>query len=209
MNPQLRNLAFSALTATAVFLSSGSLFGATKVEITDKPKYDDILSPEYSGVKNKNWKPKDWLEVEARIKVEMAPEPKNKSCDRLTVKWYLAVENPDKAGTFLKLTKEIEYVNVPLNEDVYCSVYLSPSSIKRLTGFERSGKRAVKFVGIEVSVDGKVLADASDKAGKDRWWAAESNKIAETTTVPLLNKSETPFATLWWDRYAEIKAKTP
>ena len=209
MNPEIRQSAFLAVAAAAAFLSPLAALAATKVDVTEKPKYDDILSPDISGTKSKPVKPKEWLEVEAKIKVDMAPEPKNKTCDHLTVKWYVAVENPDKVGTFLKLTKEIEYVNVPLKEDVYCSVYLSPASIRRLTGFSLSGKRAVKFVGFEVIIDGKTVADATDKAGKDKWWAAASDKIAESTTVPLLNKMETPFAAVWWDRYPEIKAKTP
>ena len=25
--------------------------------------------------------------------------------------------------------------------------------------------------------------------------------------VPLLNKAETPFAPMWWDRYAEVSAE--
>lgn len=208
MNPEIRQSAFLAVAAAAAFLSPLAALAATKVDVTEKPKYDDILSPDISGTKSKPVKPKEWLEVEAKIKVDMAPEPKNKTCDHLTVKWYVAVENPDKVGTFLKLTKEIEYVNVPLKEDVYCSVYLSPASIRRLTGFSLSGKRAVKFVGFEVIIDGKTVADATDKAGKDKWWAAASDKIAESTTVPLLNKMETPFAAMWWDRYPEIKAKT-
>jgi len=209
MNPKICQSAFLALIAATTILSSCAAVAAIKVDVTDKPKSDDIMSPEPSGVKSKGgFKAKDWLEVEAKIKVEMAPEPKNKTCDKLTVKWYIAVENPDKAGTYLKLTKEIEYVNVPLKEDVFCSVYLSPASIRRLTGFERSGKRAVKYIGFEVIVDGKIMTDATDKAGKDKWWAATSDKIADSTTVPLLNKMETPFAAFWWDRYPEIKAKT-
>ncbi len=208
MNPKICTSAFLALTAAVVFLTPNAASGAVKVEVTEKPKSDDILSPEFSGVKGKPSKPKDWLEVEAKIKIEMLPEPKNKTCDRLTVKWYVAVDNPDKVGTFLKLTKEVEYVNLPLKEDVYCSVYLSPASIRRLTGAERSGKRAVKYIGFEVVIDGKVVVDATDKPGKDKWWAAASEKIADSTAVPLLNKLETPFAAIWWDRYPEIKAKT-
>ncbi|MEI6604031.1 MAG: Amuc_1102 family pilus-like protein [Verrucomicrobiota bacterium] len=210
MNPNTRQSAFLALSAAVAFLSPCTAFGAgaVKVDVTEKPKFDDIVSPEFTGVRGKPFKGKDWLEVEARIKVDMAPEPKNKTCDNLTVKWYIAVDNPDKPNTFLKLTKEIEYVNVPLKEDVYCSVYISPASIRRLTGFERSGKRAIKFVGFEVIVDGKVMASSTDKAGKDNWWTAASSSIAESTAVPLLNKMETPFAGIWWDRYAEIKSKT-
>ncbi|KAB2639911.1 MAG: hypothetical protein DVB26_06410 [Verrucomicrobia bacterium] len=209
MNPNICQSAFLALTGAIAFLSPCAAYGAGayKVDVTEKPKSEDVVSPEFSGVKGKPFKGKDWLEMEARIKVDMAPEPKNKTCDSLSVKWYVAVENPGKPGTFLKLTKEIEYVNVPLKEDVYCSVYISPASIRRLTGFERSGKRAVKLIGFEVLIDGKIMASSTDKAGKENWWTAASSAIAESTAVPLLNKMETPFAGLWWDRYAEIKTK--
>lgn len=207
MNPQIRKPALLVLTAAAVFLSACAGFGATKVDIVDKPKHNDILSPDFTGVVSKNFRPKNWLEVEAKIKVQMKPEPKSKTCDRLTVKWYVAVDNPDKPTFYLKLTKDVEYVNVPLGDDVFVSIYLSPASIKRLTGLDRSGKSAVKFIGMEVLVDGKPMADATDR-GAEKWWTQPSDKISESTTVPLLNKDETPFAHIWWDRYAEIKAKT-
>jgi len=208
MNHKIRQSAFIALTAAAAFLSPCAATGAVKVDVMDKPKLDDVMSPEFSGVRSKTFRSKNWLEIEAKIKIQMKPEPKTKTCDKLTVKWYIAVENPDKPDTMLKLTKEVEYVNVPLSEDVYCNVYLSPASIKHLTGFDRSGKSAVKFAGFEVLIDGKVVAEATDK-GQPKWWATESSKIADSTTVPLLNKMETPFAAVWWDRYPEIKAKTP
>jgi hypothetical protein len=195
-----------AISAAAVFLAPCAVFGEAKVE-AEKPRFDNLPSPEFSGSKNKSFKPKDWLEVETKIKVALAPEPKSKTCDRLTVKWYVAVENTEKAGTMLKLTKEVEHVNVPLDEEIYCSIYLSPASIKRLTGTDKAGKQAVKFVGFEVIVDGKVVVSETDK-GKPKWWTMPSDKIADSTTVPLLSKPETPFAQMWWDRYAEVKLKT-
>jgi hypothetical protein len=209
MNRKIRQSALSALTVVAVFLTPCAAVAAgaaTKVDVVDKPKHEDLLSPDFSGVVSKNMKLKNWLQIEAKIKVQMKPEPKSKTCDRLVVKWYVAVDNPDKAGTYLKLTKEIEYVNVPLSEDVYCSVYLSPASIKRLTGLDRSGRSAVKFIGMEVIVDGKIEAYVTDR-GADKWWTLPSDKTVESTVVPLLNKNETAFAHIWWDRYAEIKAK--
>jgi hypothetical protein len=136
----------------------------------------------------------------------MEPTPKTKTCDRLTIKWYVAVDNPDKAGTYLKFSKEIEHVNIPLDEKVYCSVYLSPASIRRLTGSDRAGKGAVKAVGFEILVDGQVAAFDSSSGGK--WWSdpKAAAKFADSDVVPLLSKAETPFAQMWWDRYAEEKS---
>jgi hypothetical protein len=94
-------------------------------------------------------------------------------------------------------------VNAPLDEDVFCSVYLSPASIKRLTGSDKGGKNAVEYVGYEVFINGEKVFAETDK-GKVGWWNAASDKISRSDTVPLLNKSETPFSTMWWDRYAEV-----
>lgn len=193
-----------SLTASAIIASllTGSVFGQAAKVVGEKPAFDNLQSPEFGGGKQKSFKPKDWLEVEVKLKVSLAPEPKSKTCDRLTVKWYLAVKNPEKAGTMLLLTKEVEHVNVPLEEDIYCSIYLSPASLKRL-GFDRGGKSAVEYVGYEVIVNGKTEASETSK-GKPGWWNAASKKISASDSVPLLNKTETPFASMWWDRYAEV-----
>ena len=195
------------LAAAAAMLSllPFAAFGATKVEL-EKPKFDNIPSPQFAGVKGESWSPKDWLKIECKLRIEQSPEPKSKTCETLTVKWYVAVENPEKATTFLKLTKEVQHVNLPLGEDVHSCVFLSPASIRRLTGSDRAGKGCVKFVGIEVLADGAVVAN--EAIGKDKWWTMASDKISDSTTVPLQSKSETPFAACWWDRYAEEKPAT-
>ncbi len=194
----------TAATFSAVIAFSGSaLAQAVKVEV-EKPSFDDLPSPsDFGGTKSKSFKPKDWLEVEAKMKVQMSPEPPSKTLDRLTVKWYVAVKNPDKNGTFLLLSKQIDHVNVPVNEDIYTSVYLSPASIKRLTGQDKAGKNAVEFVGFEVLVNGEKVAAETNKS-QVGWWNTASDKISRSETVPLLNKKETPFGVMWWDRYAEV-----
>lgn len=200
-----KSLSISAFAFIAA-LSIGSASGQAAKAVTEKPSFEDLPSPEFAGAKNKSFKPKDWLEIETKLNLSLAPEPASKTCDKITVKWYIAVKNPEKSGTFLLLTKDIDYVNVPLSEEIYCSVYLSPSSIKRITGLDRAGKGAVEFVGFEVLVNGEKIAQETNK-GKVGWWSAASDKISRTDKVPLLNKSETPFAPMWWDRYAEVSAE--
>ena len=192
----------TATTAAAFVFSGSALAQAVKVEV-EKPTFDDLQSPtEFGGTKSKSFKPKDWLEVEAKLKIQMRPEPPSKTLERLTVKWFVAVKNPDKAGSYLLLTKDIEHVNVPLNEDIYSSVYLSPSSIKRLTGADKAGKNAVELVGFEVLVNGEKLASETNK-NQPGWWNTASDKISRNDSVPLLGKKDTPFSVMWWDRYAE------
>lgn len=168
----------------------------------DKPAFEDISSPNLGDSKN-SFKPKEWLEIEASITVDMKPAPRSKTADRILVKWYVAVENPDKQGTYSLLTKDITHVNIPLGEKVFSSVYLSPSSVRRITGGDRAGKSLVFMVGYEVLVNGVKVAEESSK-GKAGWWNTSSDKISRSETVPLLDKSESAFAHMWWDRYAEI-----
>lgn len=168
----------------------------------DKPSFEDISSPNLGDSKN-GFKPKEWLEIEASITVDMKPAPRSKTADRILVKWYVAVENPDKQGTYSLLTKDITHVNIPLGDKVFSSVYLSPSSVRRITGGDRAGKSMVFMVGYEVLVNGVKVAEETSK-GKAGWWNTSSDKISRSETVPLLDKNESAFAHMWWDRYAEI-----
>ncbi len=205
----MRNLSSSLLTA-AVIATLGISFQNTataqsyKVE-PSKPTFDDLSSPDFNVGKQKNFKPKDWLEIEASFKIQMSPEPPSATAESVMIKWYVAVQHPDKKGAYLLLTKEITHVNVPLNEDIFSSVYLSPASIKRLTGHDRAGKGIVDLVGYEVLINGEKVAQETNKS-QPGWWNTTSDKISRSDTVPLLKKNETPFASMWWDRYAEIQA---
>lgn len=166
--------------------------------------FDDIPSPDVQTGKAKSFKPKDWLEVEAGIKIPATNAEQKKSgfINQVTVKWYVAVKNPEGKGV-LKLSKTINHINVPVDEEIFSSVYLSPANIKRLTGKDKAGKSAVEAVGIEVLVDGEKVGQGAVKQ-KEGWWSAGSLSEA-SDRFPLLNKDETPFQMLWWDRYAEIQ----
>ena len=203
MNESLRQLlSIASFALVSCWFTPGATAQTSKV-VAEKPAFDDLESPSFSGGKQKGFKPKEWLEIETKINVSMRPEPKSKTCDRLTVKWYVAVKNPERSGQMLLLTRDIEYVNVPLEEEVHCSVYLSPASLKRLTGIDRAGKRSVEAVGYEILINGVKVAEDTSKF-QPGWWNAASDKISRTNVVPLLTKLETPFAHMWWDRYAEV-----
>ena len=180
---------------------------AYKVEVS-KPEFDDLPSPEVGGnTGKKNFKPKDWLEAEVKFKIE-ASSKKIKFVDRVTVKWFVAVENPDGKG-YLLLEKEVNHVNVPVGEDVSASVYLSPTAVKRISGGERAGKSILSHVGGEILVNGAQPHNKDGRyftsKGKPGWWT--SGQLSRYDKIPLRNKNETPFKFLWWDRYAEIEER--
>jgi hypothetical protein len=211
LNPPRMNVLLRkslSLTASALIaaLTIGSAFGQAAKVVGQKPEFDDLLSPEFSGGKAKSFKPKEWLEIEASLKVSLSPTPASKTLERMTVRWYIAIKNPEKSGSMLLLTKDVQHVNVPLDEDVFSSVYLSPASIKRVTGADRAGKGAVEYVGYEVLINGEKAFQETNK-GKAGWWNLASDKLSRSETVPLLNKTETPFNSMWWDRYAEVSTE--
>jgi hypothetical protein len=195
---------------TAVLCASfGLLFESTanaqayKVKASE-PKFEELKSPEFNATSvRKSFKANEWLEVEAPFEVKMAPEPPSKTAERVLVKWYVAVEHPDRKGAYLLLTKDITHVNVPLNQEIFSSVYLSPGSVMRLTGGDRASKSIVYLVGYEVLINGEKVGEATS-GSKVGWWNVASKNISRSDTVPLLSKDETAFAHMWWDRYAEI-----
>lgn len=197
----------SLIVGGVMFITQATQAQQSKVT-AEKPAFDELLSPDINaGGKNKSFKPKSWLEVEAKIKVEESPEPKSGVIGEVLVKWYVAVKNPEKPGTFWLLSKSITHTNVPANEEIYSSVYISPASLKRLSGGDNGGKNSVEMVGYEVLVNGEVKARESNKPVNPAkpWWNTSNEKVSQSDEIPLLTKPQTPFAVLWWDRYAEVK----
>jgi hypothetical protein len=97
---------------------------------------------------------------------------------------------------------------VPSDEETVFSIYLSPNTLKRITGKDGGGKRDLEAVGGDISVNGvRAGYFKFGKFGND-WWNAEAPKsLTVTQNYPVLSKDETPFELFWYDRYAEIKPK--
>jgi hypothetical protein len=203
----IHKLKFLLSTLLLVVLPMSYASAQFKVDI-EKPEIVEITSPDLGGNSaKKSFKPKDWMEMEVKIKIEAADKDKL-FADKVTVKWYVAAKNPGKGSKgYILLEKEVTHVNVPIGEDVYVSVYLSPNSIKRLTGTDRISKTDINDVGGEILVEGQKPAKPNngyfsmDK--KVGWWT--SGSISRYDKIPLLNKDETPFKILWYSRYAELE----
>jgi hypothetical protein len=166
---------------------------------------NDMPSPDLGGTDTKKFRPKDWLELEAGLKIPAQNREQQEAgfIDRVVVKWYVAMKEKSSRKMML-LTKDITHINIPVDEEVFTSVYLSPNTIKRLTGSDRASKRDIEVAALEVLVNGvKVGEYTSDMKGG--WWNAPS--LARGDRFPLLNKNETPFKVFWWDRYAEIEER--
>lgn len=202
-----KSLLLSSVVAALSFFPAAVSAQAVRGTL-NTPTFDDLQSPDFGGSagRQKSFRPGNWLEVEARVRLDMRPEPPSKMAERVTVRWYVAVKNPDGQGMLL-LTREVNHVNVPLGSDVFFSVYLTPASLQRLTGSDRAGKNAVEMVGYEVIVNGEQVGTSTTRTPGNlpaEWWNVQSPSLSRSDTVPLLNKAESAFAHMWWDRYAEV-----
>lgn len=146
-----------------------------------------VKTPEYQVTgANKRSKLGSWLEfeIEFETKAEEIPE--------LTFTFTAQIEGK-------LLTGEVTYVNIAKGREHYAVMYISPKSIEKLTGGKTLTGAGIQNVWVKVEKDGVNLDPpmASFKAGP----------IPNAAKLPglLLNKSQTPFAPLYYDRYEEIK----
>ncbi len=147
-----------------------------------------IKTPEFqiTGGQNKRYKLGDWLEVE--VEFETKPE----DVDELTFKYTILFEKKLLDG-------EVTHVSIPKGRDHYSVMYVAPRTLDRLTGGKAITPGSIENIWIEVSRQGQVLDKASFRPG------AVPNVPHLTGYV--MNKSETPFAALYFDRYEAIKHK--
>jgi len=175
-------------------------FAITKID----PQIVTTPAVSYSGATQKSaGPPKKWMEVEVTFKWEprMATE---KFSDDVTFSYYVLLSN--KSVTFPQgtlLTGQVTHTSLPAKQNELQTVmYLSPRSIDRLfVGLPppASAAAAVVDIGITITRQGQVVAEKSLK-GTGQWWPQY-----QQTAGYLLNKSETPFASLNSDYYEAVK----
>jgi len=193
----------SAISAVLLGLAS-SAFSQSRILVeVEEPQFEELKSPDFAGAAKKKWDQKEWLEMEVEFQITKVDPATAKFVNNLTVKWYVAAENPEGKG-YILLEEEVEHINIPVGEAIYSSVYLAPSAILRLTGGDRAGKNAISRVGGEILFNGQKVAEFSSK-DKPGWW--QSSSLARFDKFPLRGKHETPFHYFWWDRYAENKVE--
>jgi hypothetical protein len=184
----MKTLLVSAITALAfVYHASAQVpIGPGAVKI-GKIEPSGIKSPEYQiqGGPQKRSKVGTWLEVE--VEFETKPE----DIDELTFAYTVMVENKLLDGS-------VTHVNIPAGKDHYSVVYIAPRALEKLTGGKPLTGASIQNVWVIVNRQGQVLDQKALKPGA----------IPNLPHVPgmILNKTETPFAPLFYDRYEAIKA---
>jgi len=131
-----------------------------------------------------------WLEVE----VEFAAAPD--WTDELTFKYYILYNGK-------LLTGEVTHTNVAAGRGNRSVMYVSPRTLARFSDNRPINMNMFQNIAVQIVQQGAVKDELSLARAPAEWF----------TTIPqvsgfVLNKNETPFAPLYWDRYEQIKAPT-
>lgn len=130
-----------------------------------------------------------WLEVE----VEFAALPE--WTDELTAKYFILLNGK-------LLTGEVTHVHVPAGRELRSVMYVTPRTLARFNGDRPLAANSIRNIAVQLVQGGAVKSEASLERAAAGWFAA-----VPPVTGFLLNKNETPFAPLYWDRYEQIKSR--
>ena len=143
-------------------------------------------TPEFqvTGGQNKRYQLGKWLEFE--VSYDTIPE----IIDELTFRFTALVEGKLLVG-------DVTYQAISKGKDHYAVMYISPKGIAGLTQGKALSGAAVENVWVTIERQGQILGKESFKPGEP--------KNQQKITGLILNKNQTPFAPLYYDRYEEIK----
>ncbi len=189
MNPTVLLRSFFLLV-----LISAAAFGQTRPSVEfqiNKISRNLITPPQYTytGAQQYQTNQRDrWLEVE----VEFGATPE--FTDELTFKYFILLNGK-------LLTGEVMHTNVAAGRDNHSVMYVSPRTLLRLMGNKPVAPTSVQNIAVQIVQQGAIKSELSLDRAQPQWFAA----IPQVAGV-VLNKNETPFAPLYWDRYEQIKA---
>jgi hypothetical protein len=173
-----------ALGTTTTFAQRGAEQVIKKVAPAVVPTPDI----QFQGTAHRTGRAEQWLEVE--VNFESAPE----WTDELTFKYYILL-----AGKCL--TGEVTHVNIPKGRDLNSVMYIAPRTLQRLLDNKALTPNVIENVGVQILNKGAVVATESFKRMPNpQWWQSMPQ-----VSGMVINKLDTPFAPLYWDRYEAIK----
>ena len=146
-----------------------------------------VKTPQFAlqGGEQKRSKDLQWLEVE--VEFQTVPE----IMDELSFVYKIQINGKLLVGT-------VDHVDIPKGRDHYSVAYVSPRALDKVMNGKNLTAAAIQNIWVDATKQGQVISTLSMKPG------AVPNLPQETGKV--LNKAQTPFAPLWYDRYEALKA---
>jgi hypothetical protein len=129
-----------------------------------------------------------WLEIE----VLLAATPEFSG--DLTVKYFVLFNGK-------LLTGEVTHTNIPAGREDRSVIYVTPKTLQRLMLGRPVTNASLQNVAVQIVQQGLVRDELSLTPAAAGWYAG----LPQIAGL-MVNKNETPFAPLYWDRYLEIKA---
>src|SRR6266581_5148710 len=173
------------------FIAGAQTPTATDFQITKIAK-NLISTPQfaYTGGEQHPTNQRDrWLEVE----VEFAATPT--LTDELTFRYYILFN-----GNLL--TGEVTHVKIPAGRERRSVMYVPPRTLARFANNRPIAENSCQNVAVQIVQQGTVKAEASLNRAPPQWFAA----LPQISGF-VLNKDQTPFAPIYWDRYQQIKSR--
>jgi len=184
-----RTVAFAGLLLLSV--SSLTSFGRPLYDIK-KIAPAVITTPAIAfnlGPQHPTGRAQQWLEVEVDFTSDI------EFTDELTVRYFILIDDQC-------LTGEVTHIDIPRGRDLYSVMYVSPRTLQHITNGKQLSSMDIQDVGVQLVNKGQVLVTKSFKTqGDQQWWQS-----LQQVPGKVLNKNQTPFAPLLWDRYEQIKA---
>jgi len=127
------------------------------------------------------------------VEVEFTATPE--LTDELTFKYYILFN-----GSLL--TGEVTHVNIPAGRENRSVMYVPPRVLARFANNRPITENSCQNVAVQIVQQGTVKAETSLNRAAPQWFA----------TLPqvsgfVMDKNQTPFAPLYWDRYEQIKSR--
>ena len=172
-------LGFALHASAQVPIGPGAIkLGKIKPEIVKTPDFTIKSGPE------KRSKIGDWVEIEVEF------ETKAEEIDEMTFEYTIMFENKLLVG-------QVTHVNIPKGREHFSVMYVSPRTLEKLTGGKTVTASNVQNVWVVASKQGQVFDQT----------AVKNVPIPNIAKLPgmVLNKMETPFAPLYFDRYEAIR----
>jgi hypothetical protein len=187
-----RILFYLTLSLTLAPLSHAQTRG-TEFQVTKITK-NLISTPQYTynGAQQYQTNQRErWLEVE----VEFTAVPQ--WTDELTFRYYILYNGKLLAG-------EVTHTNVGAGRGNRSVMYVSPRTLARFGGANPTVTlNSFQNIAVQIVQQGAVKDEMSLTRAAAQWFAAMPQ-----VSGFVLNKNETPFAPLYWDRYEQIKTPT-
>lgn len=166
--------------------------------------------------KARQGQPTPWLEIDVTFDHGDANAPGPKVADQITVNYYIVLNNaaidtvnPDGKPTIL--TGSVTHADVPFGRGLHSAAFVSPQTLFRYFDGKvpPTAVQAIADVGVTVSDSSGVAAmdgwKKRPEAGKP-WWD-EATAFTQVTGR-VMDKADTPFASLSWDYYLPSKPKS-